>query len=548
MKITKSLLKKLNPHFDSKEMEALLAYDAFIERYYTQIGAELRKGMAKHKTLGPIIKSIPVEQHLEQEKASRMIQQKAIQLNQWDDYSKELLTQGVHYAKMGLSFSDWSEVVKSYRDYAKPYILKDYQNQFDMVLLVLEGLNRLLDYAMNAIAESYFIEKNQIIEQEQKKKRLVLEQLKESESRFRALFENSPDHIYVVDEHGKINYINHTSPGLTKEDVIGKNVFDFQTPETRKSYEEAVKRVFEKGMASQFDHLALIGKNQRYYSSSVAPIFNGSEVNSVAVISREVTDRVNAAKKIKELNESLELRVIQRTSELAEINKELESFSYTVSHDLRQPIRAIDGYTKVLLKNLAGKLSQQEEHYLNSIIENSSRMGQLIDDLLAFSRMGRAQTSYSFFDMTHLTNQTFEELTQINQNNKIKFDLQPLPEAWGDRKMIKVVLSNLLSNALKFSSNNPSPCIKVSGTVDEKNCTYMLEDNGVGFEPEYGHKIFGIFERLHTDDEFEGTGVGLAIAKRIITRHKGSIWAESEPGSGAKFYFSLPKKQNNGKE
>lgn len=254
----------------------------------------------------------------------------------------------------------------------------------------------------------------------------------------------------------------------------------------------------------------------------------------------EIEERKQIEGKVSELNTQLE----KKLNQLHATNQELESFSYTVSHDLRTPLRAIDGFSKVLAKKLAGKLDSAQTHYLEVIIENVGKMGMLIDDLLAFSRMGRLEKKESKFDMEQLFRDVFYDLTQSEEKNSIDFIVNPLPELKADREMMKHVISNLLGNAVKFSSEREEVKIEVGAEKNKKGTTYYIKDNGVGFEMEYADKLFGIFQRLHSDDEFEGTGVGLAIVQRIIHRHNGTVWAEAALGKGATFYFSIPKTKN----
>ncbi|MEQ9306402.1 MAG: ATP-binding protein, partial [Marinoscillum sp.] len=475
---------------------------------------------------------------------SRESQRKAIKEQQWDAYSAQLLEQGIAYARMGLEFRDWSYIIKVYRDYAQPIVVERFQNDVFALTKVLEGLNKIIDYALNVIAESYFHEKNELIRQEQAKREEAMNKLQQSEARFRALFENSSDHIYMIDRNGVILYINHVADGLTKAEVEGTSLYDFQTPESRKKVEAAVAQVYQTGKPSVYEHQAHLPVGIKYYTSSVAPVFEGDQVIYVAVISRDDTERIMASKKLAELNESLEERVEERTQELQRINSELEGFTYTVSHDLRAPIRAIDGFTKVLIKSLEGKMSQQEKHYLNNVVESSARMGELIDDLLAFSRMGRREKLIGEYDMKQLVEQTYKELVQINDPSQtIHFDVSDLLNSLSDREMIKLVWSNLIGNAIKYSWGRNPIKIQITSIDLGEVVEYCIEDNGVGFEMEYVHKVFGIFQRLHDEEEFEGTGVGLAIVQRIVDRHGGSVRAESVLGQGARFYFSLPKYQ-----
>ncbi|HYP17551.1 MAG TPA: ATP-binding protein, partial [Opitutus sp.] len=221
--------------------------------------------------------------------------------------------------------------------------------------------------------------------------------------------------------------------------------------------------------------------------------------------------------------------------------KELEAFSYSVSHDLRAPLRGIDGFARALLEDCGAQLDAEGHRLLGTIRNETRRMGQLIDDLLAFSRAGRQEIDPSLIDMTELARSAFLNIIEAAPP-KVEpvLDLRLLPEASGDRALLRQVFANLLGNAVKFSSRQPAPRIEVTGTSDGTVNTYCIRDNGVGFDPRFAHKLFGVFQRLHRQEEFEGTGVGLALVQRIVQRHDGRVWAEGHPNAGAAFYFSLP--------
>jgi len=246
------------------------------------------------------------------------------------------------------------------------------------------------------------------------------------------------------------------------------------------------------------------------------------------------------------LNSELEQRVQERTRKLEEANKELEAFSYSVSHDLRAPLRAIDGFSRILVEDYAEKINEDGKRVLDVIRSNTQNMGRLIDDLLSFSRLGRKQIEASSVDMSELANDVFQQLKSGLANQNIQLNLASLPGATGDPSLIRQVFVNLLSNAAKYSRPRAETVIEVNGRCENGDCIYSVKDNGVGFDMTYAQKLFGVFQRLHSVEEFEGTGVGLAIVQRIIHRHGGRVWAEGKVDEGATFYFSLPKEKHNG--
>lgn len=227
--------------------------------------------------------------------------------------------------------------------------------------------------------------------------------------------------------------------------------------------------------------------------------------------------------------------------EILEItNRELEGFSYSISHDLRSPLRAVNGFARILDSEYGAQLDDEGRRIISVIVRNSEKMSALIDDLLAFSRVGRNPLAAARINMTALVNKIHSELTASGDYQSTRFVLGDLPEVSGDPAMLTQVWTNLLGNALKYSSRNPAPEVAVTGELQDGECVYSVKDNGVGFDMKYYEKLFGVFQRLHSDAEFPGTGVGLAIAQRIVTRHGGRIWAEATPGQGATFRFSLP--------
>jgi PAS domain S-box-containing protein len=275
---------------------------------------------------------------------------------------------------------------------------------------------------------------------------------------------------------------------------------------------------------------------ETYYSK------DGKPLRSVGTV-HDITERKLAEDEVRALNRELEQRVIMRTAELEAANKELEAFSYSVSHDLRTPLRAIDGFSRILLEEYTNKLDDEGKRLLNVVRDNTNRMGQLIEDILKFSRTGRVEITPAEIDMEKMAHAVFEELQPAVAGGKVQLEIEHLPHARGDSAMMHQVFVNLLSNAIKFSSFRDPAQIRVGGAVRGDEAVYFVQDNGAGFDMQYADKLFGVFQRLHGVTEFEGTGIGLAIVKRIVNRHGGRVWAEGKLNEGATIYFALPTKE-----
>jgi signal transduction histidine kinase len=264
-------------------------------------------------------------------------------------------------------------------------------------------------------------------------------------------------------------------------------------------------------------------------------------------LEHEMVERRRADEGVRQLNAELEQRVAKRTEELQAANKELEGFSYSVSHDLRAPLRGIIGFADALMEDHGPDLSEEARRKIAIVQSEGRRMGILIDELLAFSRLGRKAIQVVDLDMTKLVRASLDGVQGQYNGHDLDLQLGALPSAKGDRVLLGQVWANLLSNAIKFSSKREKPRIVVSAITDEKEHIYYVRDNGAGFNPSYQAKLFGVFQRLHDSSEFPGTGVGLALVQRIVNRHGGRVWAEGRPDEGATFYFTLPKEQADGR-
>jgi PAS domain S-box-containing protein len=279
-----------------------------------------------------------------------------------------------------------------------------------------------------------------------------------------------------------------------------------------------------------------------WISVNSQPLISAGETIPYAAVTtfHDITERKRSEAEVLRLNSELEERVAQRTAALEQANKDLESFSYSVSHDLRAPLRAINGFSRILSEEYDAVLGEEGRRCTETISSNAVRMGQLISDILDFSRMSRREIAAAPVDMTKLAREVYEEVrSAAPAERNIVLNLADLPAASGDPALLRQVWVNLLSNAVKYTGPRPKAVIDVGSSVAGGENSYWVKDNGVGFDMRYVDKLFGVFRRLHADSEFEGTGIGLAIVKRIVTRHGGRVWAESKPGEGTTLYFTL---------
>jgi light-regulated signal transduction histidine kinase (bacteriophytochrome) len=315
----------------------------------------------------------------------------------------------------------------------------------------------------------------------------------------------------------------------TVEDITDRKLAE-QALEERT--QELQKELEEKGIAEK----KLQKSHKQLETSKLATLSLLEDIKAEMEQRRKVEDEIN------KLNTELEQRVLDRTAQLEAANNELQSFAYSVSHDLRAPLRAVDGFSKFLMEDYGTKLDPEGKRLLGLIRGNTQKMDQLITDLLALSRVTRGEHNLAFIDMKKMAASMFNEAASADILETLSVVVDDLPEAYADSTYIKQVWINLISNAIKFSSGKKKPEIKIGGYTEKPFNVYFVKDNGAGFNQEYAHKLFGVFQRLHNSDEFEGTGVGLAIVQRIIHRHGGKVWAEGKENCGASFYFSIPIK------
>ena len=366
-----------------------------------------------------------------------------------------------------------------------------------------------------------------------------------SELSYRRLFETARDGILIINpETQKITDANPFISellGLRTEELVGKKLWQtglFKDAEAG----DAAFQSLQKDHFVRYGNLPVMSKTGEWREVEFVSNLYEDETRKVIQCNiRDITERKRAEDEIKKLNEDLERRVASRTAELKEANQELESFSYSISHDLRAPLRAMGGFTRILEKEPIENISKEARHAIERIQVNATKMGELIDGLLDFSSLGRRSLTKRKLDPASIAREVLEELKEDMAGRDVNVEIAELPPCTGDATLLKQVFVNLLCNALKYSRGSDPAVIKVGWLEEKEETVYFVQDNGAGFDMTYADKLFQVFQRLHGADEFEGTGVGLAIVHRIVQRHDGRIWARGGVNDGATFYFTLGK-------
>jgi PAS domain S-box-containing protein len=438
-----------------------------------------------------------------------------------------------------LAISDVTRRVLESRDFT----LRADKTTDDEIGYLADGFNDMLteiDRRKKVLEEA-----NQTLEHQVQERRSAENALRVSEQRNRTLVAAMTAIVWTTDAKGRFigqqdSWAAYT--GQTYDEYVGLGWHGAIHDEDRNAWELSSARALVEchPFALELRLWHAQSSAYRYVSFRGVPVIEAPGVvrDWIGTIT-DIHDQRVAEGELHKLNAELEQRVALRTSELQAVNKEMEGFSYSVSHDLRAPVRAIAGFSRMLGEDHAQELGEEGRRKLGIIQSEASRMGNLIDDLLTFSRLGRKPIDYVELDMGRMVHSLLERLQAQHEGPKAELRIGALPSARGDRALLEQVWANLISNALKYSGKREHPVIEIAAISEEKEYVYFIRDNGAGFDPRYRAKLFGVFQRLHTDSEFDGTGVGLALVHRIILRHGGRVWADGELDKGATFYFTL---------
>jgi PAS domain S-box-containing protein len=381
---------------------------------------------------------------------------------------------------------------------------------------------------------------------ERKRAETVLQQKLEELSRMATVVSDSNDAVIMHDFDGKILAWNRGAQetyGYTEAEALGRNVREIVATADREAALTLIQNIKQGKLVRSFE-LRRLAKDGRvldvWLTSTLLRDEKGQPV-AIATTERDITERKRTEEEIRELNTGLERRVIERTTQLEAANKELEAFSYSVSHDLRAPLRSIDGFSQVLLEDYMDKLDAAGQDALKRVRAAAQRMAQLIDDMLKLSRVTRSEMHLETVDLSAMAHAVLDELQRTQPERQVNCVIVEGIVAKGDTQLLRAVLENLLGNAWKFTGKHGCARIEFGKTQREGETIYFVRDNGAGFDMAFVNKLFGVFQRLHTVEEFPGTGIGLATVQRVIHRHGGRVWAEGALAQGATFYFTLPE-------
>jgi PAS domain S-box-containing protein len=504
------------------DRDGLLDFWAVYDRHYDEVQRVALAFASDHAELGPIVRSMTDEQLAAQNHRSRSLLRDAVTQGDWSTYFADLRQQGAHYAKIGLSFTSWYGVMRIAHEVLVPALVDAYAKSPARLAKALTAMTGFLDGAMSVLAEQYIDAK------ETDRARLLVASLKDCA-------------LVMIDPNGHVASWNVGATdllGYAPDEILGAHFSALYPPDERSGNkpEQELETASREGRF-EYDGWRVRKDGSRFWANVVVTPMRDARGRSLgfAKITRDLTVRRSA---------ELELRVAKEAAEAA--NRELETFSYSVAHDLRAPLRGMNGFANILVEDYGEKLDDEGRDALAEIQRNAVRMGALIDALLSLARVARTELALADTDLTALAKSIAGGLARANPDRDVEVIVQPGLDAHADPSLMRTLLQNLLENAWKFTSKTPSARVEVGVGPHEGARAFFVRDNGAGFDAAYAAKLFAPFQRLHTLAEFPGTGIGLATVQRIVHKHGGRVWAEGAVGAGATFHFALPLPQLRG--
>jgi len=518
------------PAFVVERRAGLLDFWAVYEQRFGEFPDTAFDVAMRHPEFAPVLRSDSAAQLARQGLRSRMLMRSAIVDGDWEPYIAEMQAIGVRCAELGVGYAGLHAVVRVFQQRIIPALVDAYAATPARLSAALAAMVELLEFGLALVVEQYA----------ETRHRDHTEALRRNlEDRFRALAAATPDAIVTADHRGTITYVNHATEALFGRpagELVGQPLTTLMPERLREPHRAGLARYLATRQAR------LLGKTLEMPALAAGGVEIAIEMSittwdargepSFAAIIRDISERKRIEATLEERTHQLE----ERTRQLEDANRELEAFSYSVAHDLRAPLRGMGGFSRVLLEDHAARLDGEVVGYLTKIQTSVRRMGDLIDALLGLSRLSRGELRRQRIDLSRIAHSVVAQLAAADPHRVVELTIEDGLTATADARLVRTLLENLIGNAWKFTSKLAAAEITVGG-IDGR--TYYVRDNGAGFDMVQAGKLFSPFERLHTADEFPGTGIGLATVQRIVHRHGGKIWVKAKVNGGATFFFTL---------